>query len=1258
MQIDERAVKFHTMANTLVAEQKFNEAIGNYMKAIELAPNYDAAIYHLAEAYEAKQLEDQAYKFYLRAIEVNPSYATIHIEAGLDSLLSGPLGKAVAEYKKKMKSGDGGAHPGEPGAHHSAAPAPLGKKGIAPKKLIIDGPDAVSSAVASCDTVSVKVLGERDIPVLEAQVSFSVVMEDRRMDDMAVGPTKDLVYTTPRQGMTAQTDENGAATIWFKRSKYVGRNVLAISVPGVQERRIVDTTYATLAADVEIQPKEKTYSAGSEVTFTVDVRDPHGNPVGDTDVQLTLLERDGADWIIIDAAVEKSDASGVAKHKFKFPTRSGAECRLQVTKKETKISKRIEFRLMSGMVGSAVFIPMKGKVEAGKDFTLKAKLLDSFDNPVTRKTASITIQESSGGEWMLGAANSELTGDDGSIYLNVTPPAAPGAKAVFTIKCEGLARQNITPAEFETVAAGKSDVARAKPAAPAKPELAPLGELSKIGVDVSTDGHKTEVTSDFMDSILPKPSKPVEAPKGLGLDAIDFDHDGSPFEGKTGLAMESMKGAPVAPAASAVGGSGSAFDALDAMLAGEAGGAVAAPPQHAAPSRDEAAAAGSSLMLPDDFTSPESELATPAAAQPDSASAVSDVVLERDNITCTVGEAVQLSITALDQKGQPITSGLSASFKITGETEPDSDVCFILPDETPCDKKYRVESDGSKQLSATLIAPTTIGQVDVDVKCAGVTKKIVLNVKPGSPDKIELSAPETLLPPNGVIAVTARLTDKYGNPLKNETVTFIIKDKKGHGGDFEEPTMLETDSRGEVQATYISNGNAGDRTELTAAHDLVPATAVKTVTIETAEPVETEPEPEYPDEQERMALPDSAFMPADAMAAAEPPPLAPGFGDESAPAFGAEPGFGAAHEPAFGDAFGGPAAAPPLAPAFAPPAAPQQPAFAPPPPAAPQQAFAPPPQQPQQFAQPQPPRQFAPPAPQQMPQQQFAAPPPQQQWQQQQQQAYPPQQQAYPQQPQQQFQSPFQQAAPQPGGGIQYMQDETQMPHATQQAMDNYYGTGAGMPGFDQVSDLADAALQEQAIEEYAGLEDPYTAPKFEIRRGKKPTMEMDVLLPKILAVFGIVVGVVLLVAGSYMGYNYFTYTSAKTKADNLYTQDRKQEAIKYYEKCISLRTKEIDPYLKLAEIYYEFSETAGTRKQDAQRESYLKKAAENYGNVIQNAPNNVDAHFGLCKVYFYQKNYKKSVDECTAALRADPSYGAASDMRKSAKQLLDSGGK
>jgi len=168
MAVDERAVKFHTLGNTLVAEQKYNEAISNYLKAIEAAPDYDAAIYHLAEAYEAKQLDDDAFKYYTRAIDLNASYATSHIDSGLDSLLSGPLGKAVAAFKKKLKDGGAGA-PGPAGAPTSMEQqsageydGPLAQKGLEPRKLVVDEADVpLRSVVDTCDTITARVLGDR-----------------------------------------------------------------------------------------------------------------------------------------------------------------------------------------------------------------------------------------------------------------------------------------------------------------------------------------------------------------------------------------------------------------------------------------------------------------------------------------------------------------------------------------------------------------------------------------------------------------------------------------------------------------------------------------------------------------------------------------------------------------------------------------------------------------------------------------------------------------------------------------------------------------------------------------------------------------------------------------------------------------------------------------------------------------------------------------------------------------------------------------
>ncbi|MEW6201071.1 MAG: hypothetical protein AB1546_03785, partial [bacterium] len=76
------------------------------MKAIQIEPAYATAYYHLAEVYEAKRLDEEAERNYAKAIELNPRFAEVHIKAGLDTLLSGPLGKAVADYKRLKSGGD------------------------------------------------------------------------------------------------------------------------------------------------------------------------------------------------------------------------------------------------------------------------------------------------------------------------------------------------------------------------------------------------------------------------------------------------------------------------------------------------------------------------------------------------------------------------------------------------------------------------------------------------------------------------------------------------------------------------------------------------------------------------------------------------------------------------------------------------------------------------------------------------------------------------------------------------------------------------------------------------------------------------------------------------------------------------------------------------------------------------------------------------------------------------------------------------
>lgn len=1050
--IDERAVKFHTIANTLVAEQKYNEAITNFLKAIELQPDYDAAIYHLAETYEAKMLEDQAYKYYLQAINVNPMYAMTHIESGLDTLLSGPLGRAVAEYKKMKKIGDAE----EAAAGGGGAPAPGGldgpsaQKGLNPKKILVDGDTELESRVSSTDTISVRVLGDRDVPVFEAPVDFTVVLEDTRMTDAALALKAELLQTAPQRKLTARTDNHGRATIYFRRSSIAGRNVVAIScgkAPGV---RIMDTTFAAAVAGIEISPAAPSFNAGVEVTFQARVTDASGNITADRDIVLNLLEREGTNWNVFDAATAKTDHNGVATHTFKLPTLSGAQCRLQALNKESDYTSKIDFKLLSGNMGSSLFIPMKGKVAAGKEFTLKVKLLDEFDNPMSGRAARIVIQDSTGGPWTPGKQNSETTDSQGSVWLMVTPPDAVGATAVFTVEAPGLARESAGTAAFQTVEEGKSDTVQTSGLQESRPSVPDLDLDMELAPPADAGGG---LTPDFMADVLngSQPESREEEISGTGLEGLDYDAETTGFGASAG--EEIVEKPPAA---------GSALDALDSML-GDAPGAPSPRTQSAAPEPDarlyEPEAEGPGLLLPDDIGGPAPEYGG-------------------------------------------------------GE--------------------QRIEEPAAEETRHDAFEPEPAAE---------------------GPDRFELSAPETRGAAGDVVAVTAIALDKQGNPVEGQHVAFMVRDTRGQGGYFEEPTYVATDGRGVAQATFVFDGKPGDETIVTVSHETVPESQIKTLNMVTA----------GADEAVDDVQPAAAFEPAPAYEAPLPPPA-------QAP-LPAPEAFAPPPAPAFAAPFPGPAPV-----AFAPPPQPPPPAYQPPAPA------------------------FQPPMPPQQP---------------------------YPQ-------------------DIQYHQDELPMAQPTQAALGQQYGAQSQAYADPAAGAYDQTDYENLTPEEIMALEDPYALPQFDVKRGKKPPIEMEVLMPQIVRIFLLLVLVVGVVGGVYAAQEKMRFLWVNQKADKLFAQEQLEASVTYYIKAIAISPNNVEPYNKLGEIYRTFAEAEDSKGNIGKKNIMLNQAAQYLNQAIGVQESNRDAHYNLCSVYEYQEKYAEAEGQCKRVLEIDPRYEAAQEKLNS----------
>lgn len=474
--LDPQAVKLHTLGNKLVREQKYNEAISNFEKAVQIEPEYAIAYQHLAEAYEAKKLDDKAFECYLKAIDLNESLAMQHIESGLYNLLAGPLGKAVLEFKKK-KEGSGeiaeDAHSeiaapreGSPVdlASRPAVEKPRGQKGLKPVKVIVHPADErISSDVWSVDHVTATVLGDKEIPVIDAMVVFRIVDEEDMMDSfIAILEEKANLETGPRK-LKLKTDSEGRVKIFFRRSKKKGLNRISIEVEGTAPVLFEDYTKPLKVYSADITPQENFYRTAQDVEFSVSVFDYFWNPVEGADVALYLQEqrKDNGEWDVIDNANYKADETGLITHTFTMPTRGHLRCRMMVENKAAEFTESVEFNVAPGNASGVLFIPGGGEVAAGGDFTLKMRLMDEFDNPIDGIPADIVLVESSG-EWIMGGQSSPITERDGSVIVKITAPPEEGCSAVFSINSDSVANPAAFRASFETVSADSPEVQKQK----------------------------------------------------------------------------------------------------------------------------------------------------------------------------------------------------------------------------------------------------------------------------------------------------------------------------------------------------------------------------------------------------------------------------------------------------------------------------------------------------------------------------------------------------------------------------------------------------------------------------------------------------------------------------------------------------------------------------------------------------------------------------------------------------------------------------
>ena len=264
-----------------------------------------------------------------------------------------------------------------------------------------------------------------------------------------------------------------------------------------------------------------------------------------------------------------------------------------------------------------------------------------------------------------------------------------------------------------------------------------------------------------------------------------------------------------------------------------------------------------------------------------------------------------------------------------------------------------------------------------------------------------------------------------------------------------------------------------------------------------------------------------------------------------------------------------------------------------------------------------------------------------------------------PQAPAQQFAPPVAPpvAAQQPAyaapaaGGIQYQQDETFMPEATQQAVDQYYQQQGGYQDPSQVQPGVDYG--NMSAEEIMALEDPYAPPVFNVEKGRKPPIEMNVLLPKVAKIAAIVIVVIGIVYGGFYFSSTALFLMHKSKADKMFAQERLADALVYYEKCTHVNPNKITPYVRMAEIHSTFAEKEELNKKLKKKEFHLNEAAKQLNKAIDIAPNDHDALYELCSVYQDQEKYEQALTMCRRALQVKPNFQAAAAKKSQIEKEL-----
>jgi tetratricopeptide (TPR) repeat protein len=94
----------NNLGNALSQKGLVDEAMAEYQKASEIAPNFDLAHNNLGMVLSQKGRVDEAIVQYQKALEINPNYAETHNNLGKALLQKGRLDEAITQFQKALES--------------------------------------------------------------------------------------------------------------------------------------------------------------------------------------------------------------------------------------------------------------------------------------------------------------------------------------------------------------------------------------------------------------------------------------------------------------------------------------------------------------------------------------------------------------------------------------------------------------------------------------------------------------------------------------------------------------------------------------------------------------------------------------------------------------------------------------------------------------------------------------------------------------------------------------------------------------------------------------------------------------------------------------------------------------------------------------------------------------------------------------------------------------------------------------------------